>query len=114
MRLIRHLRHRIERLPPYPSLALLVGPLAVAEPLKLATVFIVGKGHWLAGVIAMLCAYAVSLLALHWLFGIVKPRLLELPWFAALWSWLVRLWRNFWGRLRGLRTPQRRLRRPTL
>ena len=52
-------------------------PLAVAEPLKLATLFIVGKGHWIAGVVAMICAYAVSLFVTERLFQIVKPKLLS-------------------------------------
>jgi hypothetical protein len=49
----------------------------------------VGSGHWITGSIAMLSAYAVSLLLTHILFKIVKPKLLTLPWFAALWTWLV-------------------------
>jgi ABC-type transport system involved in cytochrome bd biosynthesis fused ATPase/permease subunit len=88
-RYLRYLRRRIEKLGPYPSLFLLAVPLAVVEPLKLATLFMVGSGHWITGSIAMLCAYAVSLLLTHVLFKIVKAKLLTLPWFAALWTWFV-------------------------
>jgi hypothetical protein len=113
MRFLRRLRHQIERLPRYASLALLVVPLAIAEPLKLATVFIVGKGHWLAGVVAMLSAYTISLFALHWLFGVVKPKLLELPWFAAFWTWLLAIRRKTIRWVRGAWASQRRPRRLT-
>jgi hypothetical protein len=89
MPLLRSLRHRIKGLGPYPSLVLVVAPLAVVEPLKLMTLFIVGSGHWITGTIAMLCAYAVSLFITHWLFRIVKPKLLKLPWFASAWRWLI-------------------------
>jgi hypothetical protein len=87
---LRRLRRQIERLRPYPALFLVVGPLAVVEPLKLATLFIAGEGHWITSGLVMLFAYAVSLFATHWLFVIVKPKLLTLPWFA-------RLWANFVG-----------------
>ena len=89
MRLLRTIRRHIERLGPYPSLVLLAVPLALAEPLKLATVFICGSGHWLTGLAAMLCAYAISILIVERLFKIVKPKLLTLPWFAAVWTWFV-------------------------
>jgi hypothetical protein len=85
------LRRNIERLPPYPALFLVAGPLAVVEPLKLATVFIAGEGHWLTSGLILLFAYAVSLFVSHWLFVIVKPKLLTLRWFARLWSHFVRI-----------------------
>ena len=43
------LRRTIEELGPYPSLFLLALPIATVEPLKLAAVAVVGKGHWLTG-----------------------------------------------------------------
>jgi hypothetical protein len=80
------LRRRIEGLPPYPSLFILAAPLAVVEPLKLATVFIAGEGHWITGGLVMLFAYAVSLFITHRMFVVVKPKLLTLPWFARAWA----------------------------
>jgi hypothetical protein len=89
MQLLRRLQRQIERLPPYPALALVAVPLAVVEPLKLATLFIVGKGHWIIGVAGMICAYALSLLVTERLFQIVKPKLLKLRWFRTLWGWFI-------------------------
>jgi hypothetical protein len=82
----RWFRRQIERLPPYPALLILVGPLAVVEPLKLATVFIAGEGHWITGGLIMAFAYAVSLFVTHWLFNVIKPKLLTLHWFARAWA----------------------------
>lgn len=65
---------------------------AIVEPFKLATNFIAGDGHWITGLVALLYAYAVSLFITHWLFGVVKPELLTLPWFAACWKWLAVKW----------------------
>ena len=75
---------------------MLAVPLAVAEPLKLATVFIAGAGHWTVGLVAMLFAYTVSLFVTHWLFVLVKPQLLTLPWFARAWALFVPLRNKFW------------------
>lgn len=75
----------IKRLGPYPSLLLLAIPAAVVEPMKLVAVAVAGKGHWIAGTGMIVAAYAASLLVVERLFGIVKPKLLTLPWFAWLW-----------------------------
>ena len=90
------MRRQVERLPPYPALLILAGPLAVVEPLKLATVFIAGEGHWITSGLVLLFAYAVSLFLTHWLFVIVKPKLLMLPWFARAWASFVGLRRKAW------------------
>lgn len=111
MALRQYLQRRIERLGPYPSLLLVAVPLAVAEPLKVAILFLAGSGHWIAGTIAMICAYAVSLFVTHWLFRIVRPKLLELPWFAALWCWLVAVWKTVSAWPRRAFLPQRRVAR---
>lgn len=100
MQITRLPRKAIERLPPYPSLILMAVPLVIAEPLKLAVLFIAGRGHWITGVIAMIFAYAVSLFVTERLFVIVKPKLLKLWWFAAGWSYFVLLRRKSWSALR--------------
>jgi hypothetical protein len=84
-------RKAIERLPPYPSLLALAAPLAVVEPLKLAAVFVAGDGHFITGAVVMICAYAVSLFLTERLFVIVRPKLMKLSWFAAVWRPFVRL-----------------------
>ena len=71
---------------PYTSLFLLAVPLMLAEPLKLAAIFIFGSGHLLAGLIVMLSAYLVSALLVERLFKIVKPKLLTLSWFMVIWK----------------------------
>jgi hypothetical protein len=95
------LRRSIQGLGPYPSLALLVVPAALIEPLKLAAVAIAGEGHWITGGIVIVCAYAASLFVVERLFRIVKPKLLMLPWFAQLWNWFLALRGRALGWLRG-------------
>ena len=89
MQLQRYIRSNIQRLSPSACLLLLAVPFMLAEPLKLAAVFIFGSGHWLAGLIVMLCAYLFSALLVERLFKIVKPKLLTLSWFAIIWKKVV-------------------------
>ena len=81
----------VRSLGPYPSLALLLVPLSVVEPLKLLAVAVAGEGHWIAGTAMVAGAYAVSVLFIERLFRLVKPKLLTLHWFARLWRWFVDL-----------------------
>ena len=87
MHIMRSMRRSLERLPPYPSLIVLAVPVAIVEPLKLMAVFVAGDGHWLTGAFVLIGAYAGSLFVTERLFVVVKPKLLTLPWFAAIWTW---------------------------
>ena len=79
-------RRWVQQLGPYQSLLLLLVPLATVEPLKIVALVVAGKGHWLSGAMTIVAAYAMSLLVVERLFRLVKPKLLMLPWFAAIWS----------------------------
>src|ERR1700736_4941158 len=85
------LKRFVRGLGPYQSLALLLVPVSVVEPLKLIAVAVAGEGHWIAGTAMVAGAYAVSVLFIERLFRLVKPKLLTLPWFARLWGRLVRV-----------------------
>ena len=91
------LRQQIEKLPPYPALLILAVPLAAVEPFKLVVIFFAGEGHWLTGAIGMIGAYAVSLFLTHWLFGVMKPKLMTISWFARGWRWFVAQREKAWA-----------------
>src|SRR5438309_11851292 len=84
-------RRFVQQLGPYQSLFLLLVPAATVEPLKFAAVVVAGEGHWLSGTATIVAAYAVSLLFVERLFRLVKPKLLMLGWFDAIWSFVVSL-----------------------
>ncbi len=86
MTLVAGVRRRIQRLGPYQSMVLLAIPVALVEPLKFASLFVAGKGHWLSGTVMIVAAYAASLLIVERLFRIVRPKLTTLGWFAKLWA----------------------------
>jgi hypothetical protein len=91
------LRATIERLGPYQSLALLLVPAGIVEPLKLIAVAVAGDGHWITGTAMIVVAYGASLLLVERLFRIVKPRLLTLPWFDRIWGCFTALYANVFG-----------------
>jgi ABC-type uncharacterized transport system permease subunit len=82
-------RHRIQELSPYTALILLAVPTIIVESLKVVAVFFLGDGHWVTGLVVMLCAYAASLFITERLFVLVKPKLMALPWFRRIWLPLV-------------------------
>ena len=83
------IKRSLERLGPYQSLALLAVPVCLVEPTKLIAIAVAGEGHWITGTAMMIAAYAGSLLLVERIFQIVKPKILQLRWFARLWHWLI-------------------------
>jgi hypothetical protein len=88
------------RLGPYQSLVVVILPLVIVEPLKLVALVIAGEGHWMIGTATMIVAYLGSLLIVERLFRVLKPKLMQLPWFSKLWIWLVTLRDRTWRSLR--------------
>lgn len=69
------MRRKIQEFGPYKSLAVLLVPLLLVEPLKLAGVAFVGVGHWVLGVCMIVGGYAAGLLILDRLYRVVKSKL---------------------------------------
>jgi hypothetical protein len=99
------LRRRLDRVGPYGALVVLAVPLAIVEPFKLVAVLVAGTGHFVTGLVFLICAYVASLVITERLFIILKPKLLLLPWFAKAWVWFVAWRRRCLRFLRGLRAP---------
>jgi hypothetical protein len=68
------------------------------EPLKIVAVVVAGKGHWLSGAATIAAAYVMSLLITERLFRLVKPKLMMLDWFAAIWVKASSLWSILWNK----------------
>ena len=77
-------RRRIQQFGPYRSLAVLLVPLLIVEPVKMAGLAFVGLGHWVGGACMIVGAYAASLLVIDRLYRVVKSKLYTMPWCAAL------------------------------
>ncbi|AMN40467.1 hypothetical protein RHPLAN_20230 [Rhodoplanes sp. Z2-YC6860] len=97
-------RKWLEGLGPYQSLAAVAVPTAIIEPFKLAAVAICGSGHWFTGVLVIIAAYATGFLLVERLFSVVKPKLLQLHWFAVIWNLFTRCRRKALAMFRSIAT----------
>ena len=101
-------RRKVQQFGPYKCLALLLIPLLIVEPLKIAGIAFVSLGHWTAGASIIGGAYVVSLLIIDRLFRVVKSKLMTMNWFAALMTVFVKTrgqvlsWLNMDARERNL------------
>ncbi len=79
---IRHVEALLKRLPPRWAFVVLVLPSLLILPIKLAAVWLVAKGHALLGVLIIIAAKLFGTALLAWLFQLIQPALMQLPWFA--------------------------------
>ena len=96
------IRERVAAIGPYASLALVLIPLLIVEPLKLVAVLIAGEGHWLTGTAVLVFAYAASLLVVERLFRLFKPNMMRAEPLRRAWLRLVAARRRGWALVRGL------------
>jgi hypothetical protein len=57
----------------------------------MASLVVVGTGHWIDGAAILACAYVLSLSLVTRIFRIVQPRLLALAWFRHGRAWILKL-----------------------
>ena len=76
------LERRIARLPSYAALAILAVPALAILPIKLAAVWVISRGHALAGVVIIVLAKVVGTAVLARLFALTRPALMRIVWFA--------------------------------
>src|SRR3954468_21274361 len=78
----RWIESRIERLPPYATLALFLIPIAIIEPLKVYALYLMGSGHVIAGILTFVVAKIMGVGLAERLFAISRDKLLSIGWFA--------------------------------
>ena len=114
---IAALERRIARLPPVGALAVCFTPAVLLLPLKIAALWLIGRGQVAAGVLLIVIAKVAGTALFARLFMLTQPQLLRLAWFAR----LYRRWLNWKHRAlsyvrrsaawRALRVLKRRVRR---
>jgi hypothetical protein len=76
------LERRIARLPSYAALAILAVPALAILPIKLAAVWVITRGHAVAGLVIIVLAKLVGTAVLARLFALTRPALMRIDWFA--------------------------------
>ena len=79
---IRRVETAVARLPPYPTLALFLIPMAVIWPIKLYALYLIGLGHVTYGALAFVVAKVVGIGLAERLFALSRDKLLSIGWFA--------------------------------
>ena len=79
---IRQVEAGLRRLPPRWAFIVLLLPSLLILPIKLAAVWLVAEGHALLGVGVIIAAKLFGTALLAWLFQLIQPALMQLPWFA--------------------------------
>lgn len=81
---IRQVEALLKRLPPRWAFVVLLLPSLLILPIKLAAVWLVAEGRIVLGVSVVIAAKLVGTALLAWLFQLIQPALMQLPWFARL------------------------------
>jgi hypothetical protein len=87
--LIRWFERFVERLPPYPTMALFLLPGAVLLPVKIGAVWLMTHGHWLWGMGLIVGAKVLGTAIAARAYVVCKPKLMTIGWFARLHDWLI-------------------------
>lgn len=85
----------VRSLPPYAALTLFLLPSLALLPIKLAALALVAHGHAMLGVAVIIMAKLTGTAVVARLFTLTRPALMQLPWFARLYTrWTA--WKQFW------------------
>lgn len=87
--LLRGLSAAIGRLPARWAAVVFLLPVAALFPFKMAGLWLIAHGQVVAGLSVFIGAKLVGTALFAWLFGLTRPALLTLPWFAALYGWVL-------------------------
>ena len=83
---LRWLEGRVKTLPPYGALAMFLAPTLLLLPVKLLALWFIGQGHVLAGTLVIIAAKLAGTAIVARLFSLTRPALMQLPWFARLYT----------------------------
>jgi hypothetical protein len=83
---LRPLERGLSRLPPQAALAVLVLPSLLIIPVKLLALWLITQGQALLGLAVIVAAKLGGTALLAWLFHLIQPALMQLPWFASFYA----------------------------
>lgn len=101
LRLFALAERGIAALPPYAILALLAAPFALAEPLKILSLWWIASGRLVPGIIGQVFAHLMTLVVVDRIYHAGRDKLLTIGWFAWIMGWLAAIRDTVLARLRG-------------
>lgn len=100
--LFKWLEKFIERLPPYPTMAVFLIPGALLFPVKLFAVYLMTHGQVLLGLGVIIAAKVVGTAIVARLYVICQPKLMTIGWFATVHDWLTRTRDRLYAAIRAM------------
>src|ERR1700754_1538435 len=85
------LSDRVDSLSPAMTLIVFVVPVIPLFPLQLVGVWLLANQYWFSAVSLILFAKIVGVGVTAFLFDVTRPKLLEMPWFEALYNFVMAL-----------------------
>ena len=85
------LREHIARLTPAATLVVFLIPVAVLFPFKIAAVWLLAHERWFAAALVLLGAKLAGVGVTAFIFDATRPKLLQMPWFHALYDVVLRV-----------------------
>jgi hypothetical protein len=79
----------IERLSPAATLIVFTVPFVVLFPLKFLEFWLLAHRHWLGAILTLIAAKLLGLGITAFVFGAARPKLLQMPWFARFYDWVM-------------------------
>jgi hypothetical protein len=79
----------IERLSPAATLIVFTVPFLVLFPLKFLEFWLLAHRHWVGAILTLIAAKLLGLGITAFVFGVARPKLLQMPWFARFYQWTL-------------------------
>jgi hypothetical protein len=89
IRIIKAVEAHIASLPPRWALFTFLLPIATLFPAKLLGLHAIASGHWLLGVTIFVMAKLLGMALFSRIFNLTRPALMQLPWFARMYTILM-------------------------
>ncbi len=89
LQVVKAIERWIDSLHPYVILVLLVVPFGIAELTKVLGVYLMSTGHFRTGMTIFIGAYVVSIFVCERTLHAGKRKLMTIPWFATIYTWIM-------------------------
>ena len=80
----------VKPLPPPAALLIFLIPLAIIEPFKIVSLWLIASGHWVLGILGFVAAKFVGFGIIAFLFDLTRDKLLSMKWMASLYDVMIR------------------------
>jgi hypothetical protein len=90
-RVFRWIEARLAKLPPYAAMAVFLIPGLMLLPVKIAALFLITRGHALAGLMTIIGAKLLGTAIVVRIFAVCRPALLTVGWFRRVYDWITRV-----------------------